>query len=243
MIVTCAFLGRCGNQLFQIAATLGYALEHGFNIGFPNRTQLAKEWPLYFKQLPRYNDSPKIWKAPDNGRYVVIPKFDRDIKLFGFFQSELYFGTNSAFRSKLYKLIGYEEGHREGCAIHVRRGDYLIHSDGFPVLPIGYYQKGIDIMRAMDIKDFTIFSDDPGWCLEHFHDMEVVTGNTPVQDLFEMSKFKHIITANSSFSWWGAWLGSIDKKVIVPHKDQYYGPTNPTQTDDLFPDRWTQLRF
>ncbi len=112
-------------------------------------------------------------------------------------------------------------------AVHVRRGDYLC-IPVFQVCDESYYHQSMERMRAQ-VPDarFFIFSDDPEWCRSNFseQDTEVVdsgdAASNPLHDLYLMSLAGHHIIANSSYSWWAAWLGDKpDQQVIMP--DRWY---------------------
>jgi hypothetical protein len=112
-------------------------------------------------------------------------------------------------------------------AVHVRRGDYL-HHPAFDVCDRHYYHHSMDEMRArLPSAHFFVFSDDPDWCRGEFRndDVEVVDSGAsaanPLHDLYLMSLASHHIIANSSYSWWSAWLGDKpDQQVIMP--DRWY---------------------
>jgi len=110
-------------------------------------------------------------------------------------------------------------------AVHVRRGDYL-RIPVFQVCDADYYRKSMNEMRAR-VPDarFFIFSDDPAWCRTEFcdPDTEVIdsgeAATNPLHDLHLMSLADHHIIANSSYSWWAAWLGDKpDQQVIMPER-------------------------
>jgi len=123
----------------------------------------------------------------------------------------------------------------------VRRGDYLNNKDHHPVLPISYYQKAIG---AFSDAQFVVFSDDISWCKSHFDFSDTllfIEDNDEVTDLYLMSLMKHHIIANSSFSWWGAWLcQNPDKVVIAPQL--WFGPAAVDHdTKDLIPEVWNVI--
>jgi hypothetical protein len=157
-----------------------------------------------------------------------------DCMLSGFFQSPLYFEEIATpLRSELNSLFAnaiivaddlraklMKPG---SVAVHVRRGDYL-RIPVFNVCDECYYQKAMDRMRAgVAHARFFIFSDDPGWCRSTFtdSDCEVIDSGpsaaNPLHDLHLMSMADHHIIANSSYSWWAAWLGDkANQQVIMP---------------------------
>ena len=114
-------------------------------------------------------------------------------------------------------------------AVHVRRGDYL-EIPVFQVCDSHYYRNSMNQMREhLPGARFFIFSDDPDWCRGEFRDAdtEVIDSGeaaaNPLHDLHLMSLASHHIIANSSYSWWAAWLGDKpDQHVIMP--DRWYAP-------------------
>lgn len=112
-------------------------------------------------------------------------------------------------------------------SVHIRRGDYLKEPIWCVCTP-EYYKKSIDYIKSQDNIDFLcVFSDDIPWCREHLKEIagnintEYVDWNKcndSFRDMQLMSYCKHNIIANSSFSWWGAWLGRREGKIVVAPK-------------------------
>lgn len=131
-------------------------------------------------------------------------------------------------------------------SIHIRRGDYLSsqYIDGFGgICTPEYYDKAINhILSRYENVVFYIFTDDKAWCHTHFSAENSIfvdhnTDKNSWQDMYLMSKCRHNIIANSSFSWWGAWLNTYpDKCVIAPLKWW-----NSFEHDDVVPDTWIRL--
>jgi len=111
-------------------------------------------------------------------------------------------------------------------AIHIRRGDYTKPENHsyHGILSIDYYKQSIEIINSkVENPVFYIFSDDPNWCednLAFITEKQIISNTTQAwEDMFLISKCKHQILANSSFSWWGAWLNTnLEKIVIAPKK-------------------------
>ena len=157
----------------------------------------------------------------------------------GCFQTERYFEdiaeeVREAFRFRNFapnvRTRDYERQITESCSVsvHIRRGDYLDpkYSGLYEgICDEAYYERAIRQMKAL-LPDavFFFFSNDIGWVKEHYSGEAYVAveGNgedTGYADLWLMSKCRHHIIANSSFSWWGAWLNDApDKKVIAPKR-------------------------
>ena len=179
-----------------------------------------------------------------------IAEIDEIVYLAGFWQSAAYFSECSGLLNKELRprdLSGIAELEKEilstdSVAIHVRRGDYLVNQDRFPVLPPAYYDAAI--RKLGKNHTFYIFSDDTDWCRNHWHDRDylVIEGNSPSEDLYLMSLCRNIVIANSSFSWWAAWLNnSGDKRVIAPR--DWIGPGLEAKNKgyEVLPIQWERI--
>ena len=129
-------------------------------------------------------------------------------------------------------------------ALHVRRTDYLTNSENHPPCTLDYYKAALD--HFDDDRNVIVFSDDPSWCQEQelfSDDRFMISENTDNRvDLCLMSLCSDFIIANSSFSWWGAWLSTNqNKKVIAPLQWFGTGYTKQHDTKDLIPDGWTRI--
>ena len=103
-----------------------------------------------------------------------------------------------------------------------------------------YYKNALDIIGGYE--NLYVFSDDINWCKTNlkFKNMVFVEGNDDVEDLWLMSLCDHNIIANSSFSWWGAWLNiNPNKKVISPKR--WFGEQTNLSSDDIIPVSWTKI--
>ena len=254
-------LGRLGNQMFQYAGLRGIAANRGYDFGIPpsnfgnvwNDHQLFETFEL--PHLPKNNI-----KLLDNGFAPVANektfKFDEllfnqcpnEISIAGYFQSEKYFykireSIKEDFSFKSHILKPCEEmmsGVDNPISLHIRRTDYLTDSN-HTTLDLDYYEKALD--KFEDDRPVIVFSDEIEWCKEQklFSDdrfMISESGDNKI-DMCLMSLCSGHIIANSSFSWWGAWLAN-SKKVIAPIK--WFGPGNEGKsTEDLIPDHWQRI--
>jgi hypothetical protein len=184
--------------------------------------------------------------------YTPIPKINGNIKLVGHFQSEKYFIEH---RDKILELFEIDNTtktylsekygdiiNQDTCSIHIRRGDYLGLPNYHPTQSIEYYKESIQIIG--EEKHFLVFSDDIEWCKENFGfliNKTFISDNKDYEDLYLMSMCKNNIIANSTFSWWGAWLNNNEnKQVIIPSK--WFGVSNShLNTNDLYCDKWIKL--
>lgn len=123
------------------------------------------------------------------------------------------------------KKIADRMSSENSVSLHIRRGDYL-NIPQYAVCDEDYYTKAIEhIKLSVSSPKFYIFSDDPEWCKQFIDgfdvEYEIISHNTGVdsyKDMYLMTQCRHNIIANSTFSWWGAWLNNnTDKIVVGPH--------------------------
>lgn len=174
--------------------------------------------------------------------------------LYGFWQSWQYFKDCDESIRKEFTIKNPSENYEAALthiksldtpvSIHIRRGDYLNEKSGFASLPLDYYVSATKHMtERLGIFSPVIFSDDIEWAKTH-----LLSGKEPIlatdfylqdfEDLMLMSHCSHHIIANSSFSWWGAWLNaSAEKRVVAPGNwhDRH------TRQSTLIPPSWTIL--
>lgn len=229
-----------GNQMFQIAATIAHARNVGEEWSVPPSTINSNIWSTYF-ELPKH-------KFPLNLRnynepsfnYRPIPKIT-GICLNGYFQSENYFKDHAEYVvGQFFPNQDFKQNKK--VSIHVRRGDYLQFSDKHPPLPMLYYESAMREFPAGT--EFLVFSDDPEWCKTAFigEQYEFMPVGEPVSDMVAMASCSGHIIANSTFSWWGAYINQQSKKIISPDYHQWFGPGNKhLNTTTLIPDSWIQV--
>ena len=137
----------------------------------------------------------------------------------------------------------------ESVSIHIRKGDYIhnpIINEVYNTCNLDYYMKSMKkIIDCVENPTFFLFSDDPMWVKENFNlenTFKIITHNRAeksYEDLRLMSLCKHNIIANSSFSWWGAWLNENPKKIIIAPENWFNYPS--INTDDLIPKTWIRI--
>jgi hypothetical protein len=195
--------GRLGNQLWQIAGTLGVAHGRDETAGFP-----FWRYQAYFS-VPEclFPDLSAVPGEDLGGDYFQDLRYLSGIEdlLRQYFtpRPEVWAAIADRFRPVLALP------HR--TAVHVRRGDYLVHRDLFPPLPLEYYMEAMALTQG----PYLVFSDDMEWCRAHLpRDCMFVEHNRDYEDLILMTTCNEHITANSTFSWWGAWLANA--RAIYP---------------------------
>lgn len=228
-------LGRLGNQMFQIASTIGVATKCGQAFSFP-----VWEYSKHFEnQLPQNGSGFKNTKTLEevNSYYYDynLPS-NHNYDLNGYFQSWKYFDHCQDLIRHYFTPNFRIKSLIADVAIHVRRGDYLSMEHRHPVLGMDYYEKA---MKMFPRSKFIVFSDDINWCQKNFKGDNTVFAypKTDIHDLIHMSKYKHQIIGNSSFSWWAAWLNTNKDKVVVAPKNYVVGETK----DDRIPPEWKKI--
>ena len=254
-------IGRLGNQMFQYAALRGIADKHGYDFTIPE-SDFNDEWNDH--QLFEVFDLPNL---KNRGRVAdkflqerqfnydpeLVEQCPDDVSLYGYFQTERYFShiADSIKEDFTFKKDVVEnckevmEELSEPIALHVRRTDYVEKSQDHPPCSMKYYHEALK--RFHEKRPVVIFSDDVKWCKEQdiFKPDRFLVSETDnnVYDLCMMTMCDDYIIANSSFSWWGAWLShNPDPTVIAPKK--WFGDTGYTaknNTEDICPDRWVRI--
>lgn len=255
------------NSLFQIAATVAAARLNNTSYAFPDNCsfRFSRHNPndrtkrLFKHELPwvNFEDISKVgferWGFGGVG-FKPLPVTDKEMVIDGFFQTEKYFKND---RDEIIELFKLKDEHVEyiynkykhllndnSCVIHVRRGDYATARE-LIILDIEYYKKAVELIGKD--KQFIIFSDDINWCKSNFdflHNKLFVEEQNDLLELHIMSLFSNHIIANSTFSWWGAWMAN-NSNVIMPDpknnwfSEQYYDEQKYNNNyEDLIPSNW-----
>lgn len=250
--------GRWTQRHYELGAlNVHYKYERSGRINFLRRVHFSRFWRR-MSESKGWPFSFRTFIEKGTGFQPEFFSFPKNTYLKGYFQSEKYFLKHADVIRKelactdppagknaetLEKIIGCN-----AVSIHVRRGDYITLPTaaayhGFPGLE--YYAKAIEHMQSnVDGAEFFVFSDEPAWVKQNlpvpgnatFVDWNVGKGH---EDLRLMSNCRHHIIANSSFSWWGAWLNPSKEKLVIAPKNWF---ANPEENDkDIIPAGW--LRF
>jgi hypothetical protein len=211
-------MGRLGNQMHQIAAVVGYAKKYNQQYSF-SKWKYEEYFNLKDYEYPCEIDT--IIQEADPLSYTEIPSYlpqMGNINFVGYFQSEKYF---EHCKKDILDIFKTEETNFNCGFIHQRRTDYISLSSYHTNLAWEYYKEGMDILGY---DHYFCFSDDIGWCKENIKDSRIhfIENTSEIEDLKLMQKCKGAVIANSSFSWWGAYL-SDSKNVIVPKN--WFGPS------------------
>lgn len=197
----------------------------------------------------------KKYKFNDYGFNDEVLKLRGNYFVRGFFQSEKYFkDVADAIREELVLLPEYHacdaslcteiKANPKSVSVHIRRGDYvknLASMDAHGICSKDYYAKSIKYMQEQIGEDahFYIFTDDSEWVKKEMNwkaDVTLLDDQKAIYDFHLMSMCKHNIIANSTFSWWSAWLNKNPEKMVIIPKQ--WTPMLQTVKIDLAPKNW-----
>ena len=222
---------------------------------------------LFIKSLSFFNKDCPFYKRLGFYSDLRAARYDFDFEslqdgttLFGYFQNEKYFQsiesvirTDFQFKNQLDN-INMEALKRitsvNSVAVHIRRGDYITD----PAITLAlcgkeYYEKAIEYVSSkVENPYFFVFSEDMEWVKDNldfqdcpFEFIDWNHGNDSYKDMQLMSSCKHNIIANSSFSWWGAWLNANQEKIVVAPKQWFRRDFDYKQFVGYVPEDWIKL--
>lgn len=271
-LVTCHIMGGLGNQLFQIFTTIAYSLKYKIPYCFPDfkgmkgidgKSERPHYWNTLFSNLKSYIkdiDGIKVNEI-NSHKYVQLlgPVKNSNIVLIGYFQSLRYFQD---YKTYIIDLIGFDKfqediGIIDAISMHFRIGDYKCNPRFHPILSTIYYENALSqIILSTGKKDWKV-----KYCCE---EQDIVNVSEKIntlsnkfpeliferidpnlkdwQQMLYMSCCQHNIIANSTFSWWSAYLNKNPGKVVCYPK-VWFGPISGiTDTKELFHDlEWINI--
>ncbi len=216
-----------------------------------NRRDLfSRVWQRAERYLPRHWRSVFVDRV--EGYDPALFRIRRNVALQGYWQSEKYFRSIAPLLRQELVLHTPPVGRNatlareitgvESVSVHVRRSDYVTNNSHI-VLPKTYYEAALaHLAHVAPEAYYYIFSDDIPWCRKHLDlpgPAVFVDHNGPeadFEDLRLMNLCKHHIIANSSFSWWGAWLGNNPQKIVISPRKWF--SDSHRKTHDLVPETW-----
>lgn len=250
--------GRLGNQMFQYAALCGIAETKGYEFCIPESTfknewedhQLFEAFTLPNLKNKKFLSANYYQEKQYNYSQEYVDECPDNVNLFGYFQTEKYFShiedsirEDFTFKPEVLNPCKEAFDFDEVISLHVRRTDYVEKSDDHPLCPMEYYEEALSKFDSN--LPVLIFSDDIEWCKDQelFKPDRFMVSESEwnLVDMCLMTMCSHHIIANSSFSWWGAWLSGSDN-VIAPAR--WFGDNGYTanhNTEDIVPDRWTKI--
>lgn len=226
-----------GNQLFELASLIGLAKRYNTSLMHPPKWQYRSSFNL--NSSIQYGTVDAFVSIREPAFHCCLEFFDKfehilkneRVYVEGYFQSELYW---KPFEDEIRKAFEFAISIKEDTdsfltdndievenfvAVSVRRGDFAVDANHY-LLPFEYYIGAITLYFPE--KDIIVFSDDIPWCKEHFcmADRRIIfsENENAIEQLSLMSRFSDFVLANSTFSWWGAYLSQAKtKKVVRPY--------------------------
>jgi hypothetical protein len=266
--------GGLGNQMFQYAFGRSVAHARKEPVWFEKRGDMDNPGSRMAYSLGAFESRVSLIlpHGPESTYEEEIFAYDKKVytlpeglRFVGYWQTEKYFQPElvrgdfhlrAPISAQTQRVADEINASENSVAIHVRRTDYLLPMNSWMgIMPMSYYAQAMAYIRERcpDVK-FFVFSDDSEWCLQNFPDCRIVdhnkagtSGNGPGQeheDLLLMSLCRHAIIANSSFGWWGAWLGDFSGKIVVAPIQWFNGTLDgrwTPETSDIVPARWVKI--
>lgn len=252
MRVYVELIGGTGNQMFGFAHAIAYAKKNNIKkIVIVTSKSLYKHEGLckFLLDFP-IGTQKKCTVINQRGwtfsemKYPVIK--NSNVFLRGYYQSSKFFKNVDAYISSFYmnKLATYLPFHIEqgSLSIHIRRGDYTNLQQCHPVMSHEYYSKALNVMKDLYVNVY-VFSDDIEWCKSQTWLNNLLNVSFPTLDVYAtlacMINCDYHIIANSTLSWWGAYLSNKrhDKvRVVAPKK--WFGPAIKHDTSDMYERNW-----
>jgi len=266
-MITTRLQGGLANQMFQIMAAYALSKKLETNCAFdfngchtPLQGHTSVKYKdNFFRNFEELKEMPSnMWvhSEPSFAYHEIPLDSGSNIMLNGFFQSDKYFKEYRYDILRLFDTFPMESKFgvgkflndvmaKSGCrhivSVHVRRGDYItppskqeFHTN---LGDSDYYTKAMALFTDVA---FIFVSDDINWCKENFKGDNIFYSpfTNEIDDLYLMASCSYQIIANSSFSWWGAYL-SNNERVITPKN--WFGPKGPKETQDITPDNWEKI--
>lgn len=249
--------GRMGNQMFQYATLYSIAKTRGYDFGVPTRRKSENPYHNFylnecFLNLSAKDSSNHFSKHRAHEREFSynagIFGIPDDTDIVGYFQSEKYFKD---YRNELLNEFDFKEEIKSKAndirsitkepviSVHLRLGDYKNLVGKHPICGVEYYKEALKHLP----EDILIiaFSDEPALAKDVFDSLNkkyfITETDNQFIDMCTMTMCDYHVIANSSFSWWGAWLGN-SKKVVAPATWFGDAPEMPKNWSDIYCEEW-----
>ncbi|MCV6609744.1 MAG: alpha-1,2-fucosyltransferase [Amphritea sp.] len=255
----------------DLSAFVDYQLHGGYQLGNYNLSleEASETETLAIKKSGSLERIFRKFKGLKSDRVLRESNSSYDVKmlnpddnhhLIGYFQSEKYFAdlrdvvlAEFSIRNGLCdhskQLLEGIESEDNSVSLHIRRGDYVSNPAANAIhglCDLAYYENAIEYLKtSLDGFKVYVFSDDIAWSRENLiiENAEYIepSGAFPGEDMYLMSRCKHNIIANSSFSWWGAWLNTHTEKIVIAPEKWYADPERQPLTKTMIPESWLSI--
>lgn len=251
-------LGRLGNQMWQTAATINLAFREDADVALPGNWEYRRYLRVpdeFYGPAAPLSERVDVERLDGGPYYQALQHIDLVAPMLPKWFAPSGYGMNRL--GEIHGRLLWLTDARHCTAVHVRRTDYLQHADRFPQPSAAYRQAAAKLVPADTL--FLVFSDDPDWCEQNLDQIglagqpvEIVRGFVrdlnpaarpqypdDILDLWLMARCQSHIIANSSYSWWGAYL-SDQEQVFYP--DVWFGdPALHATMWDAMPSHWVQI--
>ena len=260
MNVTCILYGGLGNQLFQIFTTIAFSIKHNLNFTFlytPNLGKRQTYWHTLLSSIIEHTTTEPIenYTQINQGEETFDkPPFNKDIVLNGYFQSLTFFENEFNTIVDILQIERFRGASSHACvSLHFRLGDYKFLQDCHPILDIDYYKNALEYILLMDStvtlvkyyceeEDIETVNANIETLRQEFRNVvfERDVANSDWEEMISMSCCKHHIIANSSFSWWGAYLNTSREKIVC-YPSVWFGSLIQQDVSSMFPSEWIKI--
>ena len=260
-MITCKLMGGLGNQLFQIFTVISYSITHNipFTFLYSDTVNIGRERPTYWNNMlqsikiyTNYSEIVCIYNEP-SFMFSEIPEMSSAC-LHGYFQSYKYFDTNKETIAGICDIREHqikEHINTKTISMHFRIGDFKDIQEYHPLLTANYYKNAIqyvidnfdgdyDVLVFCEVEDKHVVKA----IIDEMHikyKVSFVDENIPDwRQMLIMSCCDVNIIANSTFSWWGAYLNNSPHRIVL-YPSIWFGPRIIHDVSDLFPPEWQKI--
>lgn len=269
LVLDIAWFDQVRNQEDPLATVRSYALTPfklkvaTQRIGLPPpqiKGDIGSVIRYFWRRIPRRHMGRKVRFERSLAFEPAALSIQGPVWLDGYWQSHRYFddfsgvlrselgrpqAVSNATSDMLEKISG-----SDSICLHVRRGDYISNRQAASThgtCSLDYYAKGMEVVSSpLSDPHCFVFSDEPDWAKNNIRFagipvtfIDINGPDTPHEDLWLMSACKHFVIANSSLSWWGAWLSEHEGKVVVAPRQWFANAKR--STTDLIPSEWIRI--
>ena len=256
-LISSHLMGGLGNQMFQIAHAHSQGLKHNRPVIFKSHSWTplqGKDTSFYkeniFRNINFSNDNYSFDQVSENEFYfqnlrpsenntIFSGYFQSSKNFFGFYEEiKNLFSPTEKFIENVYKKYPQIVS-SNSVSIHMRIGDYAKNPNIHPIISKSYIDRALNELSPHG--HVFVFGDDKEFMKRNFIGKEItIVDEEDWYELWMMSLCKNNIIANSTFSWWGAFLNkNLNRKIFVP--SIWFGPDGPQNYSDIFENDWRKI--
>lgn len=250
-VVVNPYIAGFGNNMFRYAAILSYALDKNLPACLNAKKSAIAKFP---NLIDICSPEQKEVKCSTYGEKAFLSQNVQKgncLQFSGYCQNPNYFINHEADIRHAFEFppldeknqkLAQEMENQNSISLHFRRGNYISH--GYPIMGLEYYKNAIQYITEKDLDPphLYIFSNDIKWVEGNFHSdipYTLVKGNDDFTDMNLMSHCRHNIIANSTFSWWGAWLNKNPNKIVIA--PDRWDDWHPNWGKTILPKEWITM--